>query len=223
MKKILPFLVPAIYFILGVIFILAITNFDVVTFLDSGFFIALVTFGVGLFGIYLYKKQQNDNKRDSAKLILQEIRYAEQQVRNVRTNSPGEPNYYMAFKLLPTNNWHKNIHLFVNDLQESQLDLISNFYSMAGYLDKIISTISTEKMKTYVLSESVVLPTNPPTMNVNISTVLPNGFHVHSQAGQQPTQVILQANPILADVTTKIEFIYNSPAVDRLRQIAEDN
>jgi len=33
----------------------------------------------------------------------------------------------------------------------------------------------------------------------------------------------LQASQILSDVTNKIEFIYNSPAIDKLRDIAEGN
>lgn len=39
--------------------------------------IGLITLVVGLSAIYLYLKQKVDSKRDIAKLILQEIRYAE--------------------------------------------------------------------------------------------------------------------------------------------------
>jgi type II secretory pathway component PulF len=56
-----------------------------------------VTFVVGFLAIYLYLKQRRDRKRDAARLILQEIRYAEQQIRNFRIAQ----SYSLASKLLP--------------------------------------------------------------------------------------------------------------------------
>lgn len=108
-------------------------------FLNSNFFIALVTFCVGSFAIYLYVKQKRDYKRDAAKLILQEIRYAEQKIRKYREVRK----YKLYDRLLPTNSWNDNIHLFIKDLKEVQnLDLISDFYAKASYIDTIIATIS---------------------------------------------------------------------------------
>jgi hypothetical protein len=209
-------LLPAFYFVVGVGFIEVIQRYNIVKFLNSGFFIAVVTFVVGFSAIYLYKKQQSDNKRDAAKLIIQEIRYAEQQVRNVRMLSISEPNYYMGYTLLPTNSWHKNINLFVNDLSENQIDLISNFYSQAAYLDELIKIISNEKNKIWNGIENIVLANG--NVLVKNHVVLPNGFNV-------PDNQIyhLQTNQALADVTNRIEFIYNSPAVDKLRAITEKN
>jgi len=215
MKRYKDILLPAFYFFVGVVFIEIIQHYDIMKLLNSGFFIALVTFSVGLFAIHLYKKQQDDNKKDAAKLIIQEIRYAEQQVRNVRMLSISEPNYYMGYKLLPTNSWHKNINLFVNDLPESQIDLISNFYSQAAYLDELINIISEEKNKIWNGEENVTLADNKGIF-VKKHVVLPNGFHLPENQSYQ-----LQANKALTDVTNKIEFIYNSPAVDKLRDISE--
>jgi len=42
--------------------------------------IGVVTLLVGLFAIYLYLKQKKDYKKNAAKLILQEVRYAEQKI-----------------------------------------------------------------------------------------------------------------------------------------------
>lgn len=213
MKKHNDILMPAFYFVVGVIFIVIIQRYDVVKFLDSGFFIALVTFGVGLFAIYLYKKQQKDNKRDAARLVVQEIRYAEEQIRNARML--GENNFSLANKLLPTNSWHKNIHLFINDLLESQIDLISRFYSQSMYLDSVIGVISDEKNKMWSISEETLSPDGKRGVAVK-ATVLSSGYIVTKNNMAQ-----LSANQILADVTNKIEFIYNSPSVDKLRSISE--
>lgn len=62
--------------------------------------IGVITLVVGFLAIYLYLKQKADAKRDIAKLILQEIRYAEQQIRNSGRGSRG---YSLSSRLLPTN------------------------------------------------------------------------------------------------------------------------
>ncbi|KKU68704.1 MAG: hypothetical protein UX89_C0002G0029 [Parcubacteria group bacterium GW2011_GWA2_47_16] len=86
-----------------------------------------VTIVVGLVAVFLYFKARKDNERDAAKLILQEIRYADQKVRNYRTYN----SYNFTEKILPTNSWNKNINLFIRKLTESELDLISKFFSSA--------------------------------------------------------------------------------------------
>lgn len=219
-------ILDVVFFLAGIIFIVAIQNFDALEFLNSGFFIALVTFGVGLFAIYLYKKQQKDNKRNAARLIIQEIRYAEQQIRNAKMLTASvETNYYMALKLLPTNSWHKNIHLFVEDLkEENQIDLISQFYSQAAYLDSVIKIISDEKNKTWNITKSIILSDSKGEMQVINGQLFPSGYNTIDLLNEQSPiniQTKLQANKILSDVTNKIEFVYNSPAVDKLRSITE--
>lgn len=106
-------------------------------------FIGLITIIVGTVAIWTYYKQRHDTKRSAAKLILQEIRYAENTIRNARTQASG--NYSLSDKLLPTNSWHKNIHMFVKELKESQIDLISRFFSQSQYLDVVIGIISDNK------------------------------------------------------------------------------
>jgi hypothetical protein len=106
--------------------------------------LGVVTFAVGFFAIYLYLKQRKDRKRDAASLILQEIRYAEQQIRNAKITNP--PIYSLASKLLPTNSWNDNIHLFIKDLKETEIDMVSAFYSKATYIDSLIEERSKQKI-----------------------------------------------------------------------------
>ena len=102
-----------------------------------------ITFLVGFIAIYLYIKQRIDKRRDAARLILQEIRYAEQQIRN---SGRGARGYSLTSKLLPTNSWNDNIHLFIKDLKETQIDMISEFYSNATYIDYLITERSRQKI-----------------------------------------------------------------------------
>ena len=107
---------------------------------------AIVTFIVGFFAIFLYLKQKNNDKRVAAQLILQEIRYAEQQINNVRSNpNQGGVKYGLEYRLLPTNSWHKNIHLFVKTLEETQIDTISQFYARAIFIDAMIEKVTDKK------------------------------------------------------------------------------
>lgn len=215
-----PFLL-ILFFILGYglnVLIIAKETSILISFFNSNFFISLVTIAVGCVAFFLYKKQKKDQKKDAAKLILQEIRYAEQQIRNARIVN--ENNYYLANKLLPTNSWHKNINFFVNDLLESQIDLVSQFYSQAAYLDEVISIISYEKNNIWKVTKTYQLPTGG-VLNKDFMMSFSSGFSVDIE-DKSNIVANLAATNILQEVSKKIEFIYNSPAVDKLRLIADN-
>lgn len=172
------------------------------TFFDSNFFTGTITLLVGLLAVILYFRQKNDQKRDAAKLILQEIRYAEQTIRIAKEHNY---DYYLASKLLPTNSWHKNIHFFVHELTETDIDLISRFYSHSSYIDIIIEKISDKK-------NDILTPKNP----IHGTSAVPaTGMPAIIQEFE------LNATKILKEVSEKVEFIYNTPAIDKLRLISE--
>lgn len=178
-----------------------------------------VTFIVGFAAIYLYIKQRKDRKRDAASLILQEIRYAEQQIRNAKITTP--PTYFLASKLLPTNSWNDNIHLFIKDLKETEIDTISAFYAKATYIDSLIVERSKQKINP-TLPQSI--PSSPQQSNsVTAQPFLPGGV-----VPQQVIQMIqfetlgeIVTIQILAQVSSSVEFLYNTPAVEKLRKISE--
>ena len=108
----------------------------------------------------------------------------------------------MADKLLPTSSWHSNINLFIKDLKESEIDLVSEFYCHAAYLDVVIEKISNKK-------NDIIIPVQ--------SGIGSDGIPVKPNL----IQFELNSNQILKDVAEKINFIYNTPAVDRLCIISE--
>lgn len=165
--------------------------------------LGIITLAVGSFAIGLYIKQKRDYKRDIATLVLQEIRYAEQHVRNYRQFG----NYPLACKLVPTNSWYSNIHIFARDFKETDIDLISNFYARVSYVDNLITSISNAKIKSLV---PVSVQTTPSQ----------NSPQDNPQSTSQFERVELGAQKILKEVSDKIEFIYNTPTIDRLRVIA---
>jgi hypothetical protein len=122
---------------------------------------------------------------------LQEIRYAEQQVRNYRNVS----SYEFYVRLLPTNSWNENIHLFVKDLEEHEIDMISSFYAKAKYIDCLIEKRSQQSIE-HAKSSPPGTPLAPEAEDVAAATLLKR-------------------------VSDGVEFIHNTPVVERLRLITK--
>lgn len=224
----------------------------IISILNSNFFIAIVALFVGGFAIGLYKKQKNDYKRGVSSLILQEIRYAEQQVRSSRAYSPNAENYPLSSKLLPTNSWYKNIHLFMGDFEQPQIDAISRFYAEVEYIDLIIERIS--DYKTSLIEQEI---SDLSGRIIQKGDILPDRVHLQEivnllasqkrslpgdEAGQsgnypqtssgisnpqtQPPTMLnilrrLKANTILKEISSEVEFIYNTSIGEKFRNIAE--
>lgn len=105
--------------------------------------LGLITLVVGCFAIGLYVHQKKDHKREIARLILEEIRYAEKHIKIARERNNV---FLLTNKLLPTNSWYSNIHLFVNDFRETDRDSISDFYSKVVFIDRLIDKITEFKI-----------------------------------------------------------------------------
>ncbi len=118
--------------------VLVLSYLFVPNFLNSNFFLGIITFVVGFFVIYLYIKQKQDSKKDAAKIILQEIRRAE----NIIYGFKEHKQFKFTKKIIANNSWGKNIHYFVDDLAIDELDKISNLYSTGEYLDSVIRKVS---------------------------------------------------------------------------------
>ncbi len=103
------------------------------SFLDSNFFIGIVTLLVGLVAFRIYKKQKLDAKRDAANVILLEIQSAEQQLQIVNQN----PDTLSETLLLMKNSsWDKYRYLFVRDFDRNEWDKVSDFYNKCILYDR---------------------------------------------------------------------------------------
>jgi hypothetical protein len=99
--------------------------------------VAFATFLVGVVAIYLYITQKRDYKRDTANIILMEIRNAENIIAGIKQGAPMNSKTI----LLPTNNWAKNNYLFINDLDGDELNAVNNFYNQCSIIDKSLSEL----------------------------------------------------------------------------------
>jgi hypothetical protein len=159
----------------------------------------VVTFFVGLFAYLFYIIGRADKKRDAAKLILQEIRYADQKVKNYRTYN----SYNFTEKILPTNSWNNNINLFIRNLTESEFDLISKFFSSAAYLDDVIKSIADTR-------NGALIQTDTPAVAGEIQIATGTGNLIENEPAKKLIEII----------SKDIESIYNTPAADRLRALS---
>lgn len=180
--------------------------------------LGIITLFVGSFVVGLYIRQKKDYKREIAKLILQEIRYAERQIKIARERGNV---FLLSNTLLPTNSWYSNVHLFVSDLEETDRDSISDFYSKTAFLDKVITEITEYKINKIVPVPITKTPTQP------ILTPPGGSITVALQGGgAAPLQEVvvqqyqLSAEIILNEVAGQIEFLYNTPAADKLRALS---
>lgn len=122
----------------AIIFILYIAFKNLKFFVNSNFFLALVTLLVGSVAISLYIFQKRARKRDAANIILMEVRYAESAIDRIKRGETIEPLYV----LLPKNNWSKYSYLFVGDLDRDEIDLINDFYNQCEMIDKSLAQLS---------------------------------------------------------------------------------
>jgi hypothetical protein len=110
------------------------------SFFYSNLFIAIATFVVGIFGLYLYHRRKQDHKRRSASIILLEIRNAESQLKDARDRIAENSDGWLPEHLyvMPSDSWSRNKHLFVSDFKPTEWDSINEFYDICQLFDEAI-------------------------------------------------------------------------------------
>jgi len=190
------------------------------SFLNSNLPSTLATILAAFVAFLVYRKQKADTKRDAAKIILQEIRRAEDIISDYKQNGV----YQFAKKIIATNSWSKNLHLFVGNLDNDELDRISNLYSTGEYLDTLIKEISDYTFKKEMGAPG--LPTIIPMVPIS-QNIQQQGQTVNPDAAQgvpQKVQFVKLDPPWKARldlITFKLEPIYHSTIAEKLKKIAQ--
>jgi len=187
-------------------------------FLNSNLSATLATILAAFVAFLVYLKQKADTKRDVAKIILQEIRRAEDIISDYKQSG----GYQFAKKIVATNSWGENLHLFVGDLDNDELDMISNLYSTGEYLDALIKEISDYTFKKEI--ETPKLPTITPMIPQNIEQQSQTVNLEIIQSIPRPVKFVKLDPPWKARldiITFKLEPIYHSTIAGKLKKIAE--
>ena len=108
---------------------------DILQFFNSNFFTAIATLITGVFVITAYKWQQNLNKIQAARVLLTEIRIAEDRIIQIKDKIDSK-NLQDLPPVFPTKSWKMYAHLFVSDFDQDELKLINSFYDYGELIEE---------------------------------------------------------------------------------------
>ncbi len=108
--------------------------------IGGGWFAGIATLVTAFAAYWIYKKQKIDKKISLARLILNEVRAAEESVERLAKFGVGENPEYFGPNF-PTNTWMKGGHFFADDFSQDETRQIFDFYGQCilvkDALDKI--------------------------------------------------------------------------------------
>lgn len=104
--------------------------------INSTAFSSFVMLLVGSIAIFLYLKQKSDTKIQSARVLLLEIRTAEERITQLKDKLQAKNNDLPL--LFPTKSWKIYAHLFVSDFDQDELRLIGSFYDYGDLIEEFV-------------------------------------------------------------------------------------
>jgi len=106
-----------------------------IAFLNSNFFIGLATIVTGGVALIVYFRQKRDHKEQAARVLLMEIRTAEERIEQIRDKVATNSTTDLPL-VFPTRSWKSYSHLFVSDFDHDELKLISSFYDYGELIEE---------------------------------------------------------------------------------------
>jgi hypothetical protein len=100
----------------------------------SGIISAGATLITGAFVIGIYLWQKRDSKIQAARVLLTEIRIAEEKIDQTRDILESNQNTDLPI-IFPSKNWKNYSHLFISDFDQDELKLINSFYDFGEIIE----------------------------------------------------------------------------------------
>jgi hypothetical protein len=111
--------------------------FDTFTlFFNSSFFVALTTILTAYVVILIYKTQRKNYKIQAARVLITEIRIAEERITQIK-NKMGDNVPSDLPSVFPTKSWKSHSHLFISDFDQDELKLINSFYDYGELIEDL--------------------------------------------------------------------------------------
>lgn len=195
-------------------------------FINSNYFLTVVTFCVGGIAIFLYLKQRIDNKSNAAKIILQEVRRAEEIILSYQEHR----HFRFTQKIIATDSWSQNIHHFVGELNQDELDKISNLYSTGAYLDGVIKKISNIKFDSIIFENFLAKAKEHIDGQIDklkeCGVVLNSAQVIHDDKDEKNvlkvhfTHDVINIDSLFMEIVSSYQPIYHSNICEKLKKIA---
>ncbi|MEI9913875.1 MAG: hypothetical protein WDN66_02615 [Candidatus Saccharibacteria bacterium] len=178
----------------------------------SDWFTGSATLVTAVVAISLYYLEKWSKKKNAARIILQEIRRAEDIISSYKEFKQ----YRFTKKIIATNSWGANIHYFVTDLSQDSRDRISDLYSTGAYLDSLISSIADYNFK----KGTEVVDTIQ--QQLQVQTQQPATAQQNNGSAQiVQVQIPAPWKDIFDDISLNYEPIYNTTVCQKLKHIAQ--
>lgn len=106
-----------------------------INFLNSPLFAGLSTIitGAGAYGVYWL--QQKNKKIQAARVLLTEIRIAEDRIEQIRDKISSNSTLDLP-SVFPTKSWKTYSHLFISDFDQDELDVVNSFYDYGELVEE---------------------------------------------------------------------------------------
>lgn len=104
-------------------------------FWNSNLISGLATIITGGVAIWVYFNQKKDSKIQAAKVLLTEIRIAEEKIDQIRDKIIDGSTSDLPV-IFQTNSWKKYSHMFVSDFDQDELKLINSFYDYGEQIEE---------------------------------------------------------------------------------------
>lgn len=97
-------------------------------------FSGIATLLTGGIAIIIYFYQKRDTKIQAARVLLTEIRIAEEKIEQIRDKITNNSTMDLP-SIFITDNWKKYAHLFISDFDQDELRLINSFYDYGQLIE----------------------------------------------------------------------------------------
>ena len=103
--------------------------------LFSDYFSGLATIFTGLIVVIIYYRQKSDSKVQAARVLLTEIRIAEERIDQIRDKMNSNSTLDLP-SVFPTKSWKNYSYLFISDFDQDELKLINSFYDYGEQIEE---------------------------------------------------------------------------------------
>jgi len=107
---------------------------EIIQLLNTNAFAGLATIFTGAVAIGVYFYQKRDQKIQAARVLLLEIRTAEERIRRIKEKIESGSSGDMP-SVFTTNSWSDYSHLFISDFDQDELALINSFYDYGSSIE----------------------------------------------------------------------------------------
>lgn len=198
-------------------------------FFNSNLLVAIFTIAAVFVGVWLNHRKKRTN---AAASIVQEIRRMEDIINDYRQFDK----FTLYKRIVATNSWNKNLHLFSSLLDSDQMNVISDLYSTGEFLDYILRKITDHTFEKNIKENEEEKERLKKDLWPQRNTFSRDDFmfsRVMRTRRKKDKEELIEDEfeleqdfedkwSIFLDIAKNIQPVYHSTAIERLKKIAKN-